>query len=371
MSKKQPLGNFVQVLYARRKLLIPITILLGIIAVFAQLYPFEGIGEWTGIGKDSNESETIEAELNPKKNNEITKITYKKTENFQSSKTLWDFLGLAGTIAIPFVLLYFERTQQRRSLQQAENEKKIADNNLREQALEAYFDKMSELLIDKQLKVLIGKTLEESDPEYSVLDAALNIVRVRTLSVLRRLDQDGERKGNVIRFLIDSELLSNLDLNSADLSLANLSGAKLYNANLSGANLEGANLKDAKLSHTNFSGANLSRTDLSRTDLSHTNFSDANLSGANLEGANLLLAVLSNFYIRGDNLEGINLSGANLEGANLKDAKLSDANLKDAKLSGANLKGANFTHAKNLTVEQIKAAKNWQQAKYDPNFAPY
>ena len=149
MSKKQPLGNFVQVLSTKRNLLILITILIGVITVFAKLYPFNGFGEWTGIGKDSNKSVTTEREINPK-TKEVIKITKKETENFQSSKTLWDFLGLAGTIAIPFVLLYFEHTQQRRSSQQAEtekeislkkakNEKTIADNNLREQALEAYF----------------------------------------------------------------------------------------------------------------------------------------------------------------------------------------------------------------------------------------
>jgi uncharacterized protein YjbI with pentapeptide repeats len=499
MSKKQPLGNFVQVLSTKRKLLIQITILLGVITVFAKLYPFEGIGEWTGIGKDSNKSVTTEQEINPK-TKEVTKITKKETENFQSSKTLWDFLGLAGTIAIPFVLLYFERTQQRRSLQQAETEKKIADNNLREQALEAYFDRMSELLIDKQLKVLIGKKLEESDPEYPVLDAALNIARARTLSVLRRLDQDGERKGNVIRFLIDSELLSSLDLNGAtligaDLSRAKLSGANLSRAKLKDATLMGADLRDADLEDatligadlksTNLIGANLSGADLSGADLKNSvydkktalpksfdstnegmhliapnvnlrgaDFRGVNLIGANLIGANLIGAKLrganlsrtnltdadltdadligadltdadltdadltdadldkanlsraklrgaklDEAYLRDANLsdtnlkntkplEGVYLSGANLSGADLSGvtlkefylvkvnlsgtdlsgADLREANLREAKLEGADLSGANLTNAKNLTVEQIKAARNWEQAKYSPEF---
>ncbi|MBW4593074.1 MAG: hypothetical protein KME46_09140 [Brasilonema angustatum HA4187-MV1] len=62
-----------------RKLLMPTAILLaliGMLAAFANLYPFEGIGEWTGIGKNSNKSETIEAEFNPK-TKEIIKLTYR------------------------------------------------------------------------------------------------------------------------------------------------------------------------------------------------------------------------------------------------------------------------------------------------------
>lgn len=136
------------------RIIIWFVIPLVAIIIFAKLYPFKEVGGWTGIGEDSNKSKTLEAEFNPK-TKEIIKITYKDTENFQSAKTLWDWSGLVATIAIPFALFYFERREQRRSEKQADTEKKIADNNLREQAVEAYIDRMSELLIDKKLKVLI------------------------------------------------------------------------------------------------------------------------------------------------------------------------------------------------------------------------
>jgi uncharacterized protein YjbI with pentapeptide repeats len=349
---REKLANLVNSLSTKRKLLIRIAILValpGAIATFAKLYPFDGVGEWTGIGKDSNKSVTTEQEINPK-TKEVIKITKKETENFQSAKTLWDWLGLAGAIAIPFALLYFERAEQRRSdkraqeekeqaEEQAKREKEIADNNLREQALEAYIDRMSELLIDKNLKVLIGKKLEESDPEYQKLDAAFDIARARTLSVLRRLDKDGERKGSVIRFLIDAELISDL----LDLSDANLRGANLRGAYLRGAYLRGANLR----------GAYLVFAFLSEADLSDADLSDANLSRAFLSGADLIRAFLSE----------ADLSDADLRGANLSEADLSDANLSEADLSDADLRGA-----KNLNPEQVKSAKNWEKAKYSEEF---
>ncbi len=360
-TQKQSPYNLVQVLSARRKLLIRIATLaalLAAIATFAKLYPFEGVGEWTGIGKDSNKSVTTEQEIDPK-TKKVTKITKKETENFQSAKTLWDWLGLAGAIAIPFALLYFERAEQRRSdkraqeekeiaEEQAKREKEIADNNLREQALEAYINRMSELLIDKNLKVLIGKKLEESDPEYSVLDAALDIARARTLSVLRRLEQDGERKGSVIRFLVDAELISTLDLKDANLKDAYLEGANLVGANLVGAKLYGAYLEGA-----NLVGANLNGAYLEGAILAVANLVRANLVGAKLYGANLV---------------GANLESANLESANLVGANLVRANLESAKLDGAYLVRANLKNAENLTPEQVKKAKDWEKAKYSEEF---
>ncbi|MBD1804087.1 pentapeptide repeat-containing protein [Microcoleus sp. FACHB-SPT15] len=176
------------------------------------------------------------------------------------------------------------------------------------------------------------------------LDADLDVSRARTLSILRRLDGDGERKSSVVHFLIDAELIQGLDL----LKDANLSGANLSQANLSLANLSLANLSDA-----DFSLANLSDADFSLANLSDADFSLANLSQANLSQANLSQA---------------NLSRANLSQANLSQANLLGANLSGANLSGANLFKSNFKNTKNLTPEQVKVAENWDKAIYDPDF---
>jgi hypothetical protein len=78
--------------------------------------------EWTGFGKDSNisQEETLQ-------NGKLT-VT-KRITHFQSGKTLWDWLGLAGVIAIPIVLFQLQGRQQ-----------EIVNTNLREEALRDYQD---------------------------------------------------------------------------------------------------------------------------------------------------------------------------------------------------------------------------------------
>ncbi|MEH1863110.1 MAG: pentapeptide repeat-containing protein [Nostoc sp.] len=188
---------------------------------------------------------------------------------------------------------------------------------------------------------------------------------------------------------------------NADLRGADLGGANLSFANLSGADLSSANLKDANFTFfTNLSSANLSKADLRGVDLrgvnlSSTNLKDAiythetkfpenfdptkqqmyliapnaNLAGANLSGANLGFANLSGAYFGFfGNLSGANLIFANLSGADLSLANLSGADLSFANLRGADLSFADLRGVKNLTVEQVKSAKNWKQAKYDKDF---
>ena len=95
-------------------------------------------------------------------------------------------------------------------------------------------------------------------------------------------------------------------------------------------------------------------------------FSPALLSKANLQNADLQNA----------NLQDVNLQDANLQDANLRDANLRDSNLKDAKLQDANLGCSeigdkictNLKDTKNLTIDQIKKSKNWQQACYSIDF---
>jgi hypothetical protein len=129
---------------------------------------------------------------------------------------------------------------------------------------------------------------------------------------------------------------------SADKTL-DLSSSNLERANLGGANLESASLR----------GANLIL---------------ANLLAANLRGADLLAANLWGANLRGANLWGANLWGANLWGANLWGANLWGADLFDADLRHTYLRDADLRETKHLTVEQVKSARNWQEAIYDDDF---
>src|SRR5216683_6593308 len=237
---------------------------------------------------------------------------------YQPAKTLWDWLQLLGVLAIPVAVVlgvaWF--TTKQGQVSDAENK-----DNQREAALQAYIDNMLELLLAKNLR----SSTEDEEVQ--------KIARVRTLTVLRRLD--AERKGSVLQFLQESGLIGK------DKRVINLTGANLIGANLIGANLSGANL----------SGVYLSRADLSGADLSKANLSGVVLSGADLSGV----------YLSGAYLFLANLSLANLSGASLYEANLSLANLSRADLSGANLSGANLRGAL-VTAEQLTATKLLQGA---------
>src|SRR5436309_15808405 len=104
--------------------------------------------------------------------------TVTKTEEYQPGKSLWDWLQLLGVLAVPVVVglgaAWF--TAQQGKVSDREN-----TNNQREAALQAYIDKISELLLHEKLR--------DSGEE----DEVRNVARVRTLTVLLRLE--AVRKG--------------------------------------------------------------------------------------------------------------------------------------------------------------------------------
>jgi uncharacterized protein YjbI with pentapeptide repeats len=179
--------------------------------------------------------------------------------------------------------------------------------------------------------------------------------------------------------ILNGAKLNGAILSGADLNDAILSGAILNGADLRGFDLSNANLSKANLSKANLSGAILSGADLHGFDLHGFDLSKANLSGAILSKANLSGAILSGTIFNGANLSGAILSGADLRdfdlsdadlsGADLNRANLSGANLSGSDLSGADLRGAILNHDSELDetpAQQIKLAKNWETAKYDP-----
>ena len=134
--------------------------------------------------------------------------------------------------------------------------------------------------------------------------------------------------------------LRGIDLSGADLSNAYLSGADLSNANLSNANLSNANLVETKLNN-----ANLSNSQLTGANLSYAIFIEANLQNVDFVGANII--------------------GANFVRSNLSQAYFGDINFNECLLNDANLQKTKFFGVENLTVEQIKTAKNWSEGIYD------
>src|SRR5216684_4256886 len=211
---------------------------------------------------------------------------------YQPAKTLWDWLQLLGVLAIPVAVVLGVAWFTTKQGQGGDAENK---DNQREAALQAYIDNMLELLLAKNLR----SSTEDEEVQ--------KIARVRTLTVLRRLD--AERKGSVLQFLHESGLIGK------DKRVLNLTGANLIGANLIGANLSGANLSGVYLSRADLSGADLSKANLSGANLSEADLSGANLNGANLSGADLSLANLRGALVTAEQLTATKL----LQGATMPD----------------------------------------------------
>jgi hypothetical protein len=196
-----------------------------------------------------------------------------KNTGFET-KTLWDWMEL---LIIPLALaggaLYLqqsERAVERKTTEDhAKLEREIATDRQQEAALQAYLDRMADLLVPK-----------ESDNESN-----WDVARIRTLTVLRVLDT--KRKGIVLLFLDEAGLiddegalisLAGADFSKVELERYDLSGANLSEANLSNARLYSANLLDANLSKADLTSAYLGDTDLSNADLRGAKVSDLQLS---------------------------------------------------------------------------------------------
>src|SRR6266699_2510039 len=230
------------------------------------------------------------------------------TSDFQRGVTLYDWLQLFFIpAAIAFGVWWLNRLQQQRDQQlaktereaaekqaqaerkaaekraqvereaaerQAQTERDVALDNQREAALQDYIDSMSELLLEKHLREIIS--------QFSQYENVRQIARVRTLTVLPRLD--GRRKAIVLKFLYESGLIDKdktiIYLSGADLSDADLAGTDLTTADLTGAFLTRANLFFAILQGARLVGANLSGANLVDALLSGADLSEANLSNA-------------------------------------------------------------------------------------------
>jgi hypothetical protein len=113
-------------------------------------------------------------------------------------KTLWDLLQL---LIVPLVLasigFWFtaqqDANQQHIENQRAKAERELAKERAQDEALQAYLDQMSNLLLERNLR--------ESAKDSEVRSLA----RARTLTVLSRLDS--ARKERLLQFLYEAGLL--------------------------------------------------------------------------------------------------------------------------------------------------------------------
>jgi uncharacterized protein YjbI with pentapeptide repeats len=247
---------------------ITVGIVVVILALIAFILAIHNFGwDWTGFtGGVSKTTVTI----TPQGKTRATEM--------QPTKSLWDWLGLLATLAIPVVVVLGAAwyTEQQRKVSERETR-----DNQRHATLQAYLDKMSELLLNGNLAEQTADG--QLNPEYK---RGCLVARVRTITVLTQLD--ARRIGYVFAFLREAELMSaTKDDNAINLKNADLHTVDWSQADLRGADLRGANLSEANLSEAIFFSNIYVPRALGGTLVipNHANLSGADLSGANLRGA--------------------------------------------------------------------------------------
>jgi uncharacterized protein YjbI with pentapeptide repeats len=255
-------------------------------------------------------------------------------------KTTWDYIEkllipIASPTAIGLSVWYLDRNAKDRETQREEN-----NNN--SQALQIYFERMSVLLLERQV-VNLAEAAKKLAPAYKdpLVESARHAIRAQTLAILRIFSADSEKKSAAVRFLIESEILASLAVP------------------LSGADLREADLKEAMLFKVNLSAAKLCKADLRSADLRGADLIGADLSSAWLNGANLYLARAWGSLLIGADLSHASaieakLMNAKCRNAVLFDADFTDADLRAADLSGADLSGADLSGAKLNSTQFVK-----------------
>src|SRR5215208_4118426 len=294
-------------------------------------------------------------------------------------KTVWDWLEL---LVVPLVLalitlvitVVFTSQQNVRQNEledrRAQQAQKIENQRAQAEALQAYLDQMSALLLDKNL----GGSDSSSGAQTSEV---LQLARARTLTVLSELGP--EDKASVLQFLYESGLILRMGPGTSvvpgisDDSIPGCTPEVQLRGIYSIVSLQGADLRDAPLSGANLSGANLSGANLSGADLSGANLTSTVLQGADLSGADLrhaylapalsatqpvpsdAISILLNADLSGADLRGADLSSADLCYSKLnEDSKLSGVDLSHAALMGVSEEGVSA----DVTIDRLERAES-------------
>jgi uncharacterized protein YjbI with pentapeptide repeats len=289
-------------------------------------------------------------------------------EDVIGQKTLWDWMQL---LFIPLVLAggafllndwQSQRDEARADAQrktelaasqvQAERAQALALDDQREQALRQYLDSMTSLILDRGLAT------------SSIRSEVRAVARTLTLTTLDRVD--GRRKGSIVRFLYEANLIyesdwrpswSNCPYRTAeqcygfptiiDLSGANLAGADLHGARLEAANLARVNLEGADLSSAVLVGVDLSDVDLSNANLVSTSFGAAHMENTSFDRADLRDASFRdaigecNTFTYSD-LSNASFHGAHLWAPNFDHSELTGVVFRQARLTYANFSSVTF-----------------------------
>lgn len=235
---------------------------------------------------------------------------YDETKDDPRPKLLWDWLDLliipASVALVGWIYKEYEKSK---------DSKKEYENKQNE-VLDSYFRIVSDLIIKENL-----------------LDNNLNgeskiIARTRTIVAIDNLS--GDRKGQVLQFLHESNLIRN--------NVVDLIGGNFRNSEVSGIVLKNIAIKGVYFCDSEFIKTYLDNSDFTSCDFTGANFNESSLENTNLSYTKLNKCKLTN----------IDLTSVNFEGADLTNADLSNSKILQTQLNGI-FKKANI----NLTKTQI------------------
>jgi uncharacterized protein YjbI with pentapeptide repeats len=276
--------------------------------------------------------------------------TKRADEEIRPAKTAWDWLQLLvvpamlAAIAVGFNASQASREREREDKRLAKADERAEDVR-HEQALQSYFDRISDLLLAHRLL--------RAQKDSAVGQVARNI----TLATLRGLD--GGRKAQAIRFLADAGLIAApvadddpvpvVDLADADLSGADFREVEgLDVVSLNGANLRGARFDGVRLREVEFQFTALRDASFRKARLSGGGFDESDLRWTRFDGARLgFVGDTDPVSFREACLTGASFAGARIGAASLEDTEGRGIDLRDARLApGTSLDGAVLTRVR-------------------------
>jgi uncharacterized protein YjbI with pentapeptide repeats len=339
--------------------------------------------------------------------------TVEVTKQPQPARKVWDWLGLVGIgSALTLGGLIITRKQR-------EREEAVAIERAQDEALAAYLDQMSNLVVDHELgydqedpavspvhylitRLRTTRLWPGSGEDQKVQDESsdrkeqtrlLKVAQARTIAIL--LGLDSEHKRRPLKLVYELGLIKKDGTENG--AMIELKNAGLDHAYLSELSLSAANLSCADLRVSDLSGDDLSHSDLRLADLRGADLRRANLENADLTGANFLpyderdperwnlhnLATIEdiskeNFSprklrqgnrrfritVRDGRLTTTELATTNLREAILMRAHLNDAYLCGADLREADLREADLSRA-DLRGADLRQVRNLTQEQID------
>jgi hypothetical protein len=256
-------------------------------------------------------------------------------EEIRPAKTAWDWLQL---VAVPLMLAvlalifngWLSGREADREEARAQRDRDIAREARLDGILTGYLADTSKLVLDRDLlRSRFGSDVQ-------------SVARTLSLAAVRRLD--GRRKGEVLKYLMDSRLLGVGGV--AGSGSHGRGGPRLK------VDVEGADLRDADLTGEVVSGI------LRGADLRNARFDSATLDGVEFGSSDLRGASFRKALSVEANFTGARLNGAAFDRADMigpDDTAFDFACLTNASFRKADLRGARWGRAKGLNVDFAEA----------------